>query len=62
MKKIICKEKRKTRHDLANPIKMSFKNRLIKSNAINLKNNYYIKDLRNGYCKFNPINPNKKFK
>lgn len=58
-----CKSnKRITREFLANPFTDSYEERLKKSGAIDLKDNYILKELGNGYDCIIPIDANKKIK
>lgn len=61
-KKIRVLTPRISREHLANPFKESYKKRLIKSGAIDLRDNHTIIDLGNGYLKIEPIEKNKKIK
>lgn len=61
--KISLAEKQITREDLANPFKhLTHKEKLKKSNAIDLRNNHTLIDLENGYVKILPIDESKRFK
>jgi hypothetical protein len=52
-----------TREKLENPHStIDFKERLIRSGAIDLENNHNIIDLGNGYVQIVPIDPTKKLK
>jgi hypothetical protein len=56
-----CKfNKRITREFLANPFTEPYEERLRKSGAIDLKDNYIIEELANGYDCIIPIDENKK--
>lgn len=60
MKKIICKEKKINRHDLANPFRhMSYHERFRKANTIDLEDNFTIEDLGNGYGNIKPVDKSK---
>lgn len=64
MKKIkIIENKKTSRKDLANPNRnMSFYSKLVKSKAIDLRDNSEIKDLGNGYNEVTPKDKKKLFK
>lgn len=59
MKQIKCSN-RITRESLANPFSnLSYHERLVQADAIDLTDNLIIEDLGNGYCKHIPIDKNK---
>jgi len=60
--KICIKEKPVTRQSLANPFSESYDERLIKTKAVDLRDNYKIEDLGNGYCKVEPIDKTQIYK
>jgi hypothetical protein len=60
MRKIVCKKKKKTRKDLANPFRhMSYHERLAKVKAVDLTDNFVVEDLGNGYDRIKPIDESK---
>jgi hypothetical protein len=61
MDKKVSSKSRVTRQDLANPFKMSLEEKRINAQSINLKDNFYIEDLGNGYSRIFPIDNNKRF-
>lgn len=62
VKKICKKINTLPREKLTNPFSnVTLEEKLIKSGAIDLKDNYVIEDLGNGYSKITPIDENKKF-
>lgn len=63
MKKIEIKKNMLTREKLSNPFSnLSINKRLIKSDAIDLENNFIINELDNGYFQIKPIDSSKKIK
>ena len=62
MKKIVTKVNLISRQHLANPHnEMTHKEKLIKSKAIDFKENHCIEVLNNGYWIIKPINAEKKY-
>lgn len=60
VKKVCCKNYSLTREKLANPFsKGTLKDRLIKSNTIDLQDNIIFKDFGDGYGKATPIDKSK---
>lgn len=60
MTKFKGKVNKLSREDLANPFyNMSYKERLIKSKATDLRDNCIVIDLGNGYSKIEPIDKDK---
>lgn len=56
------KDERISREYLSNPfVNEDYKDRLIKSNAIDLRDNCIIEDLGNGYARISPIDEHKYF-
>lgn len=61
MKKVKKSEKEKSREKISNPHdNANFYERLAKSGAIDLSDNYEIVDWNNGYISIIPLNPEKK--
>lgn len=62
--KLVARKKHKLpRKKLANPFSnIDFKERLIKSNTVDLTNNCVFKDLGNGYAEVLPVDRKKKIK
>lgn len=59
-KKIAHKRNKLTRQDLADTsINMTYHERLINAKSIDIKNNYIIEDLENGYIRIKIIDKNK---
>jgi len=57
------KIKRITRNNIANPfLNINLEEKRNKAKSINLKDNYLIENLDNGYSKIIPIDTNKRFK
>lgn len=55
-------ESRITRQDISNPFRnITLEKKRIKSNSINLKDNFFIEDLGDGYSKIVPLNKEKKY-
>lgn len=50
-----------TRQYLANPFKISLEEKRVNAKSVNLKDNFYIEDLGNGYSRIIPIDNNKRF-
>lgn len=63
MKKVVVSEKPLTRQLLADPhYDKPHKERLIEANAIDLRDNYKIETLKNGYWCIKPIDNTKTYK
>ena len=62
MEKKINSSSKITRQDLANPfMNISLEEKRNKARSIDLKDNFFMKDLGNGYSKIIPIDTNKRF-
>jgi len=62
MKTVIIRKKPLTRQFIANPNSdMTFNERLIKGNAIDLRDNHVIEELENGYWVIKPQNSDKNY-
>ncbi|NOU72531.1 hypothetical protein GC098_14025 [Paenibacillus sp. LMG 31458] len=63
MAKIVMKNKLQSRHQLTNPFSSETRHeRLIKSGAVDIKDNMIIQDMGNGYATILPIDKNKRLK
>ncbi|MBZ9616789.1 hypothetical protein [Clostridium estertheticum] len=60
MKKIICKQNNLSRQDLANPFRnMSYHERLVKARIVDIKDNFIVENLGNGYERVKVVDESK---
>jgi len=60
MLRVIVEKNMRTREKIENPyLDESIETRLIKAKTINLRNNFILEDLQNGYFKITPKDANK---